>query len=78
MTKYLASYWAKKNIRVNALSPGGVFNFRDKTFRKIKNEIPMGRMAKVDEYKGSMYLSSNDSSYMTGHNLVVDGGRTIL
>lgn len=80
LTKYLASYWAKKNIRVNALSPGGVFNFQDKTFvKKLRNEIPMGRMAKVDEYKGSIkFLCSNDSSYMTGHNLVVDGGRTIL
>jgi NAD(P)-dependent dehydrogenase (short-subunit alcohol dehydrogenase family) len=80
LTKYLAVYWAKKNIRVNSLSPGGIYNFQDKIFvNKLKKEIPLGRMAAVDEYKGSIkYLCSEESSYMTGHNLVVDGGRTVI
>ena len=80
LTKYLAAYWAKKNIRVNSLSPGGIYNFQDKIFvNKLKKEIPLGRMATVDEYKGSIkYLCSEESSYMTGHNLVVDGGRSVI
>lgn len=80
LTKYLAAYWAKKNIRVNSLSPGGIYNFQDKVFvNKLRREIPLGRMAAVDEYKGSIkYLCSEESSYLTGHNLVVDGGRTLI
>ena len=78
LTKYLATYWAKKGIRVNAISPSGVFNNQDSVFvERIIKSIPLGRMANKDEYKSSLiYLLSDASSYMTGFNLVVDGGRT--
>jgi len=80
LTKYLASYWADKNVRVNALSPGGVFNFQDKLFlHKIKKLIPMRRMANLSEYKEAIqFLCSDASSYMTGHNMVLDGGRSVI
>jgi NAD(P)-dependent dehydrogenase (short-subunit alcohol dehydrogenase family) len=80
LTRYLASYWAKDNIRVNAISPGGVFNGQPEEFlQRLSNLIPMGRMAHHDEYQGAiLFLCSDASSYMTGANLVVDGGRTCL
>lgn len=80
LTKYLASYWGKYNIRVNALSPGGVKNKQDKIFqKKIKNLIPMDRMASLDEYHGALiFLCSDSSKYLNGHNLVIDGGRSII
>ena len=79
LTKYLATYWADKNVRCNALSPGGVFNQQDSNFvSKVSKLIPMGRMAYPNEYKSAIqFLCSNASSYMNGHNLVIDGGRTI-
>lgn len=79
MTKYLAVYFAKKNIRVNCLSPTGVYNDHPENFvKKLSNIIPMGRMANIDEYKGAIvFMCSNASSYMTGTNLIVDGGKTI-
>ena len=79
MTKYLAVYFAKNNIRVNCLSPTGVFNDHpDEFVEKLSNIIPMGRMANVDEYKGAVaFMCSNASSYMTGHNLIIDGGKTL-
>lgn len=78
LTRYLATYWAKKGIRVNAISPSGVFNNQDSMFvERIVKSIPLGRMATKEEYKSSIiYLLSEASSYMTGFNLVVDGGRT--
>ena len=78
MTKYLATYFAEKNIRVNSLSPGGVFDNHPSDFvKKISNLIPMNRMANVDEYKGAIvFLCSDASSYMTGQNIVIDGGRS--
>ena len=78
LTKYLATYWANKKVRVNALSPGGVFNNQPLEFlEKLTNLIPMGRMAAVDEYKSAVvFLCSEASSYMTGTNLIIDGGRT--
>jgi len=79
MTKYLAVYFAKKGIRVNSLSPTGVFNDHPEDFvEKLSNIIPMGRMANIDEYKGAIaFICSDASSYMTGHNLIIDGGKTI-
>jgi NAD(P)-dependent dehydrogenase (short-subunit alcohol dehydrogenase family) len=80
MTRYLASYWAAKGIRVNALSPGGVYvNQSEEFVLRLSNLIPLGRMANANEYKAAVqFLCSEASSYMTGQNIVMDGGRSIL
>ena len=79
LTRYLATYWADKGVRVNAVSLGGVYNAQpDEFVQKLSELVPMGRMADVDEYQGSIvFLCSDAASYMTGANVVVDGGRTV-
>lgn len=76
LTKYLAVYWAKNSIRVNAISPSGVLAKQDSEFiQNYEKRIPIGRMAYPQELVGPLvFLSSDASSYVTGHELVVDGG----
>jgi NAD(P)-dependent dehydrogenase (short-subunit alcohol dehydrogenase family) len=75
---YLATYYAKNNIRVNSISPGGIYDNQPGAFvEKYSRKTPLGRMAKPAEIVGgTIYLASDASSYVTGHNLIIDGGWT--
>jgi NAD(P)-dependent dehydrogenase (short-subunit alcohol dehydrogenase family) len=79
MTRYLATYWNEEGIRVNSLSPGGIYDNQPEEFvRKVSNLVPLGRMANRDEYQSAVqFLCSDASTYMTGQNIVIDGGRSI-
>ena len=79
LTKYTATYWADKNVRCNSLSPGGVFNSQDPLFvERLTSLIPLQRMCELRDLEGAIqFLCSDASSYMNGHNLVLDGGRSI-
>jgi NAD(P)-dependent dehydrogenase (short-subunit alcohol dehydrogenase family) len=79
MTRYLATYWIDQGVRSNALSPGGVFNGQGEEFvQRLSSLIPMGRMAKGNEYRAAVqFLCSDASSYMNGQNVIIDGGRSI-
>ena len=79
LTRYLATYWADKGVRSNALSPGGVYTGQSEEFvQRLTSLIPMGRMACKDEYRSAIqFLCSDASAYMNGQNVVMEGGRSV-
>lgn len=79
LTRYLATYWADRGVRSNALSPGGVSNGQGEEFvQRLTSLIPLGRMANRDEYRAAVqFLCSDASAYLNGQNIVMDGGRSV-
>jgi NAD(P)-dependent dehydrogenase (short-subunit alcohol dehydrogenase family) len=79
LTRYLSTYWAGNGVRSNALSPGGIYTGQGDAFvHNLESLIPLGRMAKEDEYQSAIqFLCSDASAYMNGQNVVMDGGRSV-
>ena len=79
-TRYLASYYGKKNIRINCVSPGGIFDNQDETFvENYEKKVPIGRMGTPSDISPAVsFLISDEAKYITGQNLIVDGGLTII
>ena len=79
LTRYLATYWADRGVRANALSPGGISDGQDQEFvQRLTSLIPLGRMACRDEYQAAVqFLCSDASTYLNGQNIVMDGGRSV-
>ena len=79
LAKYLASYWGKENIRVNVLSLGGIYNGQeDKFVRNYSAKVPMARMGSLEDLDGAIkFLLIEDSEYLTGQNLILDGGLSV-
>lgn len=79
LTRYFSTYWARQGIRVNTLCPGGVLNGQNDEFlNRFNRLIPLGRPANPEEYRGALnFMLSDESSYMTGATLVIDGGRSV-
>lgn len=79
LTRYLATYWADQGVRANALSPGGVYTNQNEEFvQRLSSLIPVGRMARLDEYRSAVqFLCSDASAYLNGQNIVMDGGRSV-
>ncbi len=79
LTLYLATYWATAGVRVNTITLGGVENAQPRDFpRRAVSRIPLGRMAQPHDFQGALiYLCSDAAAFVTGANLVVDGGKTI-
>ena len=80
LTRYMASYFGSSNIRVNCVSPGGIFDNQDINFVKnYEKKVPLGRMGNPDDIAPTVsFLLSDDSKYITGHNLIIDGGWTAI
>ena len=80
LTRYLSTYWADSNVRCNALSPGGVYTSQNDEFvERLSNLIPLGRMAKREEYRGVIqFMCSDAAMYLNGQNIIMDGGRSVL